>query len=118
MSITTKICEFTKELTRNEFYDFYSLATIMASPICGDYVWVGGTLLNLKKMVRRLRITIMYPRFNVDYATAYTYRESLQELVVLKNIYPQLANREEKQSVAKLIKVFEILVTCLPNEVK
>ena len=111
--VLEKIQAFTETLDRKHFYDFYGVMTALSSPACGDHVMVSGRLLNLKKIIRRLRITVMAPRFNVDYAPAYTRQEAQEDLDRLIDAYPSLGRTEEKQSVAKAIGALRIIVESL-----
>lgn len=112
------IRKFTSGLSRDEFYSFYSLMTSLAGPVCGDHIMVNGQLINLKKIVRKLRITVMYPRFNVDYAPAYTLIAAQADLDRLRSVYLSLSKLDEKATVAKLIGALEIVVTSIYNERK
>lgn len=117
-SILKKIHDFTETLDRSEFYNFYSLVTAMAGPVCGDYLCVNGRMINLKKIVRRIRITIMYPRFEVDYAKGYSDTEEISKVCdELTSLYNHLTSTEERQSVAKIISALNILAD-LFNPVK
>lgn len=113
MSVLGKIRFFTAALDRQDFYDFYAVMTAMAGPSCGDHVMVGGQLLNLKKIVRRLRITVMSPRFNVDYAPVYTQADVNKDLDRLVGAYPSVSRVEERQSIAKLIGALRIIAEAL-----
>jgi hypothetical protein len=116
-SIVEKIREFHQSLDRQEFYDFYELMTALPSPACGDKLYFTdvGTTVNLKQIIRRLRITVMYPRFNVDYATAYTRQEAFQDLIDLKAIYPRLSVGE-RNAVSKIIGALEVITKAQPAE--
>ena len=111
--ILERIKSFTAMLDRKHFYDFYGVMTALSSPACGDHLMVSGRLLNLKKIIRRLRITVMSPRFNVDYAPAYTRQEAQEDLDRLTDAYPSLGRTEERQSVAKAIGALQIVVEAL-----
>lgn len=112
--VVRKLHAFTVGLDRYEFYAFYALMTALSSPSCGDHLMVSGKLVNLKKIVRRLRITIMSPRFSVDYAPGYTCGEAKEEMDRLSTIYASLHRTEERQCVAKVMGALEIIAECRP----
>lgn len=109
MPILKKIRDFTETLDRADFYDFYGLMTALAGPACGDHILVGGRFINLKKIVRRLRITVMEPRFRVDYASAYSTEEAKDDLETLEASYNDMS-LTEKQAVAKIICALRVVV--------
>jgi len=103
-SLLQRLQTFEASLNREDFYDFYALITAMASPECGDRIYVDGKSYNLKKIVRTIRITTMYPRFNVDYAEAYTDETALEEVAGLIKLRLKLPNSSsEAAAVDKLI---------------
>lgn len=109
-SLLERLAKFEATLEREGFYDFYALMTAMSSPQCGDRIYVDGQSYNLKKVVRKIRITGMYPRFNVDYAPAYTWETSEEELARLLALRVKLQNNsEEAASVDKLIGALEVI---------
>ena len=109
-SLLTRLREFEVGLNREDFYDFYAVVTAMSSPMCGDRIYLNGASINLKKIVRRIRITVMYPRFNVDYAEAYTLESSKAEIERLMATRLLIANNtEEAASVDKLICALEVI---------
>lgn len=107
MGILHKIRKFHSELQRSEFYDFYALVTSMGGPPY-DHILVDGQLVNVKRIIRKLRITIMHPRFDVDYADAYTTLGAKEEREHLLSIYDKV-QPQEKNLLAKLIKALEII---------
>ena len=117
MTLLTRIGVFLNALDREDFYNFYSLATSMSNPLCGDVIWVDGKRINLKKIVRLVRITVMYPRFNVDYGRRYTKESAEEDLVKLMSVRPKLVNgSNEAKSVDKLIDTLTIIVNDLSEK--
>ena len=109
-----KIQAFTETLNRTEFYQFYDLATSMANPQCGDTIWIKGKPHNLKKITRLIRITVMFPRFNVDYGQAYTSETAIRDLEKLVALRIQLDNAsQEAKSVDKLIGALNAIIASL-----
>lgn len=109
MSLLAKIREFHSTLGRDEFYKFYALVTAMGGPPY-DYIKVGDDLLNVKKIIRRIRITVMFPRFEVDYAQPYSTDEARHERDLLLSIYEKV-QEHDRNLIAKLIKVLEIIAS-------
>lgn len=109
MPILQKIREFHAALDRKEFYEFYSLVTSMGGPP-HDYIKVGDDLLNVKKVIRRLRITIMFPRFTVDYAEPYTVTGARAERDRLMSYYDKV-QPHERNLLAKLVGALEIIAS-------
>jgi hypothetical protein len=108
---------FEKTLGREDFYDFYGLVTAMSSPACGDRIYVDNQPYNLKKIVRKIRITVMHPRFNVDYAPAYTYLTANQDLSSLMTLRLKLINSSlEAASVDKLIGALQVILKSRAHE--
>ena len=101
--ILQKIKQFSETLNHEEFYAFYELMTSLSGPATGDYIRVGDELLSLKKIVRRLRITVMWPRFKVDYADPYTKEEALNDYRKLLSVYDGIGY-PEKNTVARIMK--------------
>jgi hypothetical protein len=79
--------------------------TSLSGPKSGDFISVDGKKINLKHIVRRLRITVMQPRFNVDYAEPYTPNDVLDDYEMLKSIFDSPTIRsDDRDAVAKLMK--------------
>lgn len=105
INLLGQIHAFLATLSREDFYDFYSLMTSLAGPKSGDFISVDGQKINLKHIVRRLRITVMHPRFEVDYADAYTPNEALKEYEMLKSVFDSPTIRsDDRDAVAKIMK--------------
>lgn len=102
-----------KSLSREEFYEVYGVMTALAGPACGDYVQVGELFLNLKRIVRIMRITVMGWRFRVDYAEPYTPETIEQELRHLRHVYRSIVSKEEREAVVKVIKALETIESWL-----
>lgn len=95
-------------MPRGDFYDFYSILTAMAEPLCGDTIYLpSGQRYNLKKVVRRIRITVMGVRFKIDYAKPYTSEELNQELDTLERARLEVVDFVEKKAMDKLISALE-----------
>lgn len=95
---------FWTSLSREEFYEVYEVMTALTGPACGDYIVIETQIINLKRMVRLLRITIMGERFAVDYGVPYTSKSIRTPIAILFDLYPKLASQSEKDSVAKIVK--------------
>ncbi len=101
---------FINGIDRDDFYDFYSVISAMGEPLCGDVIYVLGEKVNLKKVVRRIRITVMGERFAVDYAKSYTLNELMSGVLELRTLRIRLGHFVEKKSVDKLISALEAMI--------
>ena len=101
---------FINGIDRDDFYDLYSVLTAMGEPLCGDVIYVLGEKVNLKKVVRRIRITVMGERFAVDYAKPYTLNELMSGELELRTLRIRLGDFVEKKSVDKLISALEAMI--------